>query len=64
MNISAEAVDFSPDKAGYICWAVTWQQTVYIGEDVWSSDFIIPVEIKFGYAPEVRTEYEDEYESV
>ncbi|MCP4102607.1 MAG: hypothetical protein GY750_14475 [Lentisphaerae bacterium] len=63
-NLSAEGVDFSPGKAGYICWVVTWQQTVYVGEDVWSGDGIIPSEVKFNYTPEVGAEHEAGYESL
>ncbi|QSH40931.1 hypothetical protein P0136_10655 [Lentisphaerota bacterium ZTH] len=63
-NITAEGVDFSPGKAGYICWAVTWQQTVYVGEDVWNSATIMPTEVKFRLQPDGCATDEDDYESL
>ncbi|MCP3967050.1 MAG: hypothetical protein GY718_11985, partial [Lentisphaerae bacterium] len=50
-------------KAGYICWAVTWQQTVYVGEDIWSGG-VMPSEVKFSFTPEVGVNNEADYESL
>ncbi len=63
VNLSAEGVDFTPGKAGYICWAVTWQQMVYVGEDVWTGG-ITPNEVKFSFTPEVGVDNEAGYESL
>lgn len=59
--LEAAPADFSPGRAGYECWAVTWTQTFYFGEDIWKSDLPTPTTIKFSYSPEIGTAHEEDY---
>lgn len=62
--LEAAPADFSPGRSGYECWAVTWTQTFYFGEDIWKSDLPTPTTIKFSWDPEIGSNHEGDYEQI
>lgn len=59
--LESEPADFSPLRPGYECWAVTWTQTFYFGDDVWKSDFPTPTTIKYSSVPKIGAAHEADY---
>jgi hypothetical protein len=55
---------FDPEKTGYDSWFVSWDQTLYLGDDVWDSTGIIPAEILWSWAPKIGTDFETEYQTL
>lgn len=49
------------DKASMAIWAVTWEQTVRLGEDEWAAEGTRPESLYVGFAPEIGAEHEDDY---
>ncbi|WP_429885377.1 hypothetical protein [Geoalkalibacter halelectricus] len=56
-NLYSEAFD----KAGVALWAVTWEQRVTLGADVWAHEGMLPTEIYLGIAPEIGPPHIDDY---
>jgi len=52
---------FDPEKNGYESWYVSWNQTVYLGDDVWDGTGIPPTEVWLGLSPEIGIPYVDKY---
>lgn len=52
---------FNPEKSGYDSWFVSWDQTLYLGVDVWDSSAIRPTEILWSDKPLIGTGFEDYY---
>ena len=59
-NMSAQPAEFRPGKAGFESWAVSWDQTVYLGE-VEQSESFLPDTVMAGNAPDVGFGHEDDY---
>ena len=59
-NISGQPAEFKPGKQGYESWAVTWQQTVYIG-DIEEAEKFLPDTLMVGQSPEVGSNHKDDY---
>ena len=52
-NIESEIAVFNPNNDAVLCWQVEWTQTVYLGENVWDSDGIVPTEVNVSFVPEI-----------
>lgn len=54
------------DGKGVALYAVSWQQTVNLGESVWDgeADGVVPDEIYIGLAPEIGKNHKDDYRLV
>jgi phage gp37-like protein len=48
-------------QKGVALWAVTWPQTVRLGEDVYRTEFPMPSELYLGMAPDIGEGHEDDY---
>ncbi|MEX0304353.1 MAG: hypothetical protein AB3N24_18180 [Leisingera sp.] len=57
--IGPDAFDPAFDK--HEVWAVEWDQQIDLGENVWTGEGVVPVEVKIGYAPEIGPGNEAEY---
>lgn len=55
---------FDPEKNGYESWFVSWDQTVFLGTDVWLGTGSVPTDIYLGFSPEIGFGYEDKYDVV
>jgi hypothetical protein len=56
-NLYGEAFD----KAGVALWAVSWEQRLRLGADIWSAEGVLPQELYVGFAPEVGLPHEEDY---
>jgi len=61
-NIESAPSTFKPGKHGYESWAVTWEQTVYLGESKWASTIMGPLEVNVALSPDVGVANIDGYE--
>jgi hypothetical protein len=52
---------FDPEKNGYESWFVSWDQTIYLGDNVWDSTGIPPQEVWLGLSPEIGLAFVDKY---
>jgi len=51
-QIGAYPGNFRKDtNSGYDSWVVSWEQTVYLGESVWTADGITPQKVYLAHAP-------------
>jgi hypothetical protein len=55
---------FDPEKTGYDSWFISWDQTLFLGADVWDSSAILPTEIWLHQAPEIGLPFENDYDRV
>ena len=53
---------FDPEITGYESWFVSWDQTLYLGEDIWDSSAIRPTEIWWNWAPAIGNDFSDSYQ--
>lgn len=60
--LAAQEADFAPGLAGYDSWVVTWEQSVYLGEDIWLGTGAPPQQILYSWAPRIGAAYEPEYQ--
>jgi len=56
-NLYGEAFD----KAGVALWAVSWEQQLLLGADIWAGDGVLPSQLFVGYAPEIGVPHTDDY---
>lgn len=64
-QIGAYPGNFRKDtNSGYDSWVVSWEQTVYLGESIWTADGITPQQVLFAYAPNGKTPPVNEYEEI
>jgi hypothetical protein len=59
-DLSARPGEFRPQQAGFDSWLVSWEQTVFVGPDVWAGG-IAPSEVWLGIAPRIGSAYVDDY---
>ena len=52
---------FKPDDKGFESWAVSWEQTIHVGE-VWQDADFLPTEVYVGEAPNVGADNKQHYE--
>lgn len=52
---------FDPEKNGYDSWYVSWDQTLFMGADVWDSSAVLPTEIWWNWTPEIGADFVDSY---
>ena len=62
-GISSSAAGFADDKPGMTARAVTFTQTVYIGDDIWNGG-TFPTEVYLARSPEIGTDHENDYEAL
>ena len=55
---------FDPEKNGYESWFVSWEQTIYLGDDIWAPSGIVPTTVYLGESPLIGTGNEDQYTRV
>ena len=58
--MNAQPGEFRPDQVGFDSWLVTWEQIVFVGQDVWAGG-IAPTEVWFGIAPQIGAAHVDDY---
>lgn len=63
-NLQAGPGEFSPGQDGYEGWYVTWEQTVYIGPDVWVGDGLIASTVYIGRSPAIGEGHAEDYDAV
>lgn len=56
-----EPDDFTPELDQYEVWRVDWQQTIHLGESVWTNDGTLPTEVLISFAPDIGPAHEGEY---
>ncbi len=56
-NLYGEAFD----KAGVALWAVSWEQRIKLGADVFAGEGVLPSELYVGFAPEIGEPHEGDY---
>jgi hypothetical protein len=61
VNISLGPGKFDPEKNGFDSWFVSWDQTLYLGADIWDSSGIIPSEVWWSWDPEIGIPFVDSY---
>jgi phage gp37-like protein len=49
------------DRAGVALWAVTWEQRVRLGADIWAEEGVLPKSLYVGIAPEIGIPHEEDY---
>lgn len=52
------------DKKGVMLWAITWRQSLTIGDNQFVEDGTLPTELYVGYDPEIGVANEAEYEQL
>jgi hypothetical protein len=62
-NISAQPGPFQLGSKGFDSFEITWSQTIFTGENVWSGGTPVS-EVWFGISPEVGQEHIDDYEQL
>jgi|GEM_PF-982893 len=63
--ISAYPGNFRKDmNSGYDSWVVSWEQTVYLGESIWTAEGITPQQVSFAHAPNGTSPPINEYEEI
>ena len=64
-QIGAYPGNFRKDmNSGYDSWVVSWEQTVYLGESVWTAEGVTPQQVHFAYAPGGKTPPINEYDEI
>lgn len=58
--LSAQPGEFQPGLAGYDSWLATWEQTIYVGPDLWAGG-IAPQEVWLGIAPKIGADHVEDY---
>ena len=58
--MSAQPGEFNPGLPGFDSWIATWEQVVFVGQDVWAGG-IAPTEVWFGIAPQIGAAHVDDY---
>ncbi|GEM_PF-1531813 len=49
------------DRAAVAIWAVTWEQLVRLGSDIWSGEGVLPHELYIGFTPRIGIPHEPDY---
>lgn len=52
------------DKNGVMLWAVTWQQSLTLGDSIFNEDGTLPTTLYVGYDPAIGADNEAEYEAL
>lgn len=63
-NVHAEPAYFNPAKNGYESWAISWDQIVYIGDDIWQPSGLTPSTVFVGEDPGIGLINESHYEQL
>jgi hypothetical protein len=56
--------DGSIDMQGVALWAVTWKQTIRLGDSVWDEQGFLPTQVYLGQAPQIGDGHEADYEPI
>lgn len=48
-------------KPGFESWAVSWEQTVYVGADEWETAYPLPTAVFLGWSPEIGPDNVEKY---
>lgn len=51
-------------KKGVALWAVTWQQTVRVGDDIFKTDLPMPSKLYTGLSPDIGEDNDDDYQVI
>jgi hypothetical protein len=52
------------DKQGMALYAVTWRQSIRVGESAWDGTDVIPTEVYASMEPDIGTAHIDDYEEI